>query len=341
MEIKSVRSYFVHPSKNETKISKITSTAVPKGNQVFDMMETLFQKSDRECVINIVLNPNEDGKQKNTFKALLIEYAKEQTEENGLKVAEALQVVTTKKSGLGLLFLMHGLDKGRTKIVLSRFAADEGISAKEAKDKLSVEFVQNVFMKNALTYKSAMFEGTANLSHITSGKAIDKQMSGHADNIAHYWISHFLKCSLQTTAATGSNRLALRVKDAIANAKDANVKSEIISAASLLKNMSEKPLSGDLFCKQYTLSEDAKNLVAHAFKSDALFTESFIFDSSEFEKVFSYKSVELDNGALISANAYSFNDVFKMNRAENDESGTVHVTTSGKIVNEKLSKKGA
>jgi len=341
MEIKSVRSYFVHPSKNETKISKITSTAVPKGNQVFDMMETLFQKSDRECVINVVLNPNEDGKQKNAFKALLIEYAKDQTEENGLKIAEALQVVTTKKSGLGLLFLMHGLDKGRTKIVLSRFAADEGISAKEAKDKLSVEFVQNVFMKNALTYKSAMFEGTANLLHITSGKAIDKQMSGHADNIAHYWISHFLKCSLQTTAATGSNRLALRVKDAIANAKDANVKSEIISAASLLKNMSEKPLSGDLFCKQYTLSEDAKNLVAHAFKSDALFTESFLFDSSEFEKVLSYKSVELDNGALISANAYSFNDVFQMNRAENDDSGTVHVTTSGKIVNEKLSRKGA
>jgi hypothetical protein len=68
MEIKSVRSYFVHPSKNETKISKITSTAVPKGNQVFDMMETLFQKSDRECVINVVLNPNEDGKQKNAFK---------------------------------------------------------------------------------------------------------------------------------------------------------------------------------------------------------------------------------------------------------------------------------
>jgi hypothetical protein len=135
--------------------------------------------------------------------------------------------------------------------------------------------------------------------------------------------------------------LALRVKDAIANAKDANVKSEIISAASLLKNMSEKPLSGDLFCKQYTLSEDAKNLVAHAFKSDALFTESFLFDSSEFEKVLSYKSVELDNGALISANAYSFNDVFQMNRAENDDSGTVHVTTSGKIVNEKRSRKGA
>lgn len=341
MEIKSARSYFVHPSKNETKIQKITSTAVAKGNQVFDMMETLFQKSDIECVINVVLNPNEDGKQKNAFKALLIDYAINQTEENGLKIAEALQVVTTKKSGLGLLFLMHGLDKGRTKIVLSRFAADEGIAAKEAKDRLSVEFVQNVFMKNAMTYKSAMFEGTANLSHITGGKAIDKQMSGHAENIAHYWILHFLQCSLQTTAATGSNRLAMKVKDAIVNSKDANVKSEIVSAASLLKNMNALPLSGELFCKQYTLSKSAKDVVEKAFKSYALFAECFIFDSSEFEKVLSYKSVELDNGALISANAYSFNDVFIMKKAENDDSGTVCVTTTGKIININMYKKGA
>ena len=86
----------------------------------------------------------------NEFKKLLIEYSKNQSFENGLKIAEGLQYVTTQKSGLGLLFLIHGSSNGKTKIVLSRFAADEGISAKEAKDKLNVEFVQNVFMKNAL-----------------------------------------------------------------------------------------------------------------------------------------------------------------------------------------------
>jgi hypothetical protein len=304
------------------------------------MMEALFAKSDSECVINVVLKPNEKGQQKNEFKDLLIEYAKNQTEENGLKIAESLQRVTTKKSGLGLLFLIHGVKDGKTKIVLSRFAADQGIAASESKDKLSVEFVQNVFMKNALTYKSAMFQGNANLTHITSGKAIDKQMNGHGDNIAHYWITHFLQCALQTTAATGSNRLALRIKDAITNSKDADVKSEIIAAASLLKNVNAQPLSGELFCKQYTLSAEAKEVVHQAFKSDALFAESFIFDSTEFEKVLSYKSVELDNGALISANAYSFHKVFTLRKSDNDDTGTVFVTTSGKIVNEKLTKKG-
>jgi hypothetical protein len=339
MEVLSVRSFFVHPSKNETKSKKVTSTLVPKGNQVFSMMEALFQKSDKECVINVVLTPTKDGKQKNAFKELLINYSKNQNEFNGLKIAEALQCVTTHKSGLGLLFLLHGSENGKTKLVLSRFAADEGISATETKDKLSVEFVKNIFMKNALTYKSAMFEGSANLTHITGGKAIDKQMNGHGDNIAHYWITHFLQCSLQTTAATGSNRLATRIKDAISFSKNADVKSEIIAAASLLKNVNAQPLSGELFCKQYTLSADAKEIVKKAFKSDVLFTESFIFDATEFEKVLSYKSMELSNGALISANAFLFNDVFIVKRSKNDDS--VHVTTFGKIVNENLSKKGA
>ena len=339
MEVLSVRSFFVHPSKNDKKSKKITSAEISKGTQVFSMMEMLFKKSDKECTINIVLNPTKDGKQKNEFKKLLIEYSKNQSYENGLKIAEGLQYVTTQKSGLGLLFLIHGSSNGKTKIVLSRFAADEGISAKEAKDKLNVEFVQNVFMKNALTYKSAKFEGRANLSHITGGKAIDKQMNGQGDCIAHYWINHFLQCSLQTTAATGSNRLASRIKDALSNSKDSNVNSEIIAATSLLKNMNAQSLSGELFCNQYTLSIEAKELVRKVFKSDELFNENFIFDKTEFERVLSYKSMELDNGALISANAFLFNEVFIVTKSANDDS--VQVTTVGKIVNQKLTKKGA
>ena len=339
MEVLSVRSFFVHPSKNDNKTRKITSAEISKGTQVFSMMEMLFKKSDKECTINIVLNPTKNGRQKNEFKKLLIEYSKNQTYENGLKIADRLQYATTLKSGLGLLFLMHGSSNGKTKIVLSRFAADEGISAKEAKDKLNVEFVQNVFMKNALTYKSAKFEGRANLSHITGGKAIDKQIKGHGDSIAHYWINHFLQCSLQTTAATGSNRLASRIKDALTNSEDPDVRSEIIAATSLLKNMNSETLSGELFCNKYTLSIEAKEQVRKVFKSDTLFSENFIFDKTEFERVLSYKSMELDNGALISANTFLFNDVFKVTKSANDD--FVQVTTVGKIVNQKLTKKGA
>lgn len=338
MEIKSIKSFFVHPSKNEKSPKKITSTDVPKANDVFGVLQTVFDKSDVECVINVLFKPDEKGKQNNAFKKLLVEYAKNQTDENGMRIAEALQSVTTKKSGLGLLFIVFGEEGAKTKIVLSRFAADQGISASESKDKLNVQFVQNVFMKNAIAYKSAMFQGSAHLANITGGKAIDKQMSGHLDNIAHYWITHFLQCALETTAATGSNRLAVRIKDAISTVDDSDVKSEIIAAASLLKNVNAQPFSGKLFCEKYSLSEDATSAIAHAFKDDSLFRESFMFDASAFQKVLSYKSIEMSNGAFISANAYSFNDVFKITQLNGANSDEVQVTTSGKIVNEKLTK---
>jgi hypothetical protein len=144
---------------------------------------------------------------------------------------------------------------------------------------------------------------------------------------------------LQTTAATGSNRLASRIKDALSNSRDPDVKSEIIAATSLLKNMNSQPLSGELFCNKYTLSIEAKEQLRKVFKSDLLFSENFIFDKAEFERVLSYKSMELDNGALISANAFLFNEVFIVTKSANDDS--VQVTTFGKIVNQKLAKKVA
>ena len=339
MEIKSVRSYFVHPSKNEDEQKKITSTKVPKNNQVFDMLESIFKKSEQECLINIIFKPDEHGKQKNAFKDLLVDYATHDTAAHGLKIAEALQSVTTKRSGLGLLFVVLASDGAKSKIMLSRFAADQGISAYEAEDKLSVEFVQNVFMKNATAYKSAIFSGTSHLKHISGGKAVDKQMNGLPDNIANYWISNFLQCSLQTTSATGSNRLATRIKEAISAVSDPEVKGEIISAASLLKNVNNQPFSGKIFCDKYTLSDKAENALKHSFKSDDLFNESFIFNTQEFQKILSYKSIELDNGAFISANAFSFNEIVTISPLDGEENiGSVRVSTSGKIVNEKLTK---
>ena len=338
MEIESIRSFFVHPSKNEKTPKKITSTEVSSANQVFEMLKLSFEKSEVECSININFKPDESGRQNNDFKKLLVEYAKDHSVENGLNIAEALQTVTTKKSGLGLLFIIFATDGTKSKILLSRYAADQGISASESRDKLSVEFVKNVFMKHAIAYKSAIFSGTSHLAHITEGKAIDKQMSGSPDNIANYWITHFLKCTLQTTSATGSNRLANKIKEAINFVKNPDIKSEIISAASLLKNVNDKPFSGKIFCDKYSLSKEAIDALTHVFRSESIFSESFIFNADEFQKILSYKSIELDNGAFISANAYSFNEIVTITQLDNKKLGHVQVTTNGKIVNLKLVK---
>jgi hypothetical protein len=238
-----------------------------------------------------------------------------------------------------LLFIVLAKEGAKNKIMLSRFAAENGITASEDNNKLNVEYVENAFMRNALPYKSAIFSGTSCLKHIHGGKAVDKQMNGSPDNIANYWISNFLQCSLQTTSASGTNRLAKRIKMAISEVSDSQVKAEIIAAASLLKNVNSQPFSGKMFCEKYTLSSKASKAVAHAFNSDVLFNESFLFSSSEFEKVLAYKSIELDNGAFISANAYEFSEIVKISPISSDDGNDkVQVSTIGTIVSQKLIK---
>jgi hypothetical protein len=73
----------------------------------------------------------------------------------GRRIAARLQNVTTHRSGLGLLFLITGTEGLESKIIISRFPADEGILAEANREALTVEFLERIFVKNARAYKAA------------------------------------------------------------------------------------------------------------------------------------------------------------------------------------------
>jgi hypothetical protein len=54
-----------------------------------------------------------------------------------------------RRSGLGLLFLIRGKERNKSKLVISGFPADNGILAEEQSNSLTVQFVERIFMKNA------------------------------------------------------------------------------------------------------------------------------------------------------------------------------------------------
>jgi hypothetical protein len=121
------------------------------------MLAELFERAPVECDIDIVFRPDEQGRQRNGSRNLLEAYLRSPSVPAGRSVAEALQRVTTHRSGLGLLFLLAGTDDRRRHVlVISRFPADEGVVAQEDAARLDVEFVERVFMKNAKAYKSAV-----------------------------------------------------------------------------------------------------------------------------------------------------------------------------------------
>jgi hypothetical protein len=230
---------------------------------------------------------------------------------------------------------MLGQETGKVRLVLSRFPADQGIAAEERKDSLNLEFLEKVFLKSATAYKAAVFSGKSDLAAVWVGRAVDKQINNPGDQIAHYWIRDFLASALRTTAAAGTKRLAIALRAAMLHLTDAEVKSEIAAAVTLVGSVAGKTLTGVQFCSQFGLSPDATEAIRSAFKDDQLMSESFKFDAEEFKRHIAFRSVELSNGAILTAEASRFENVFKQEPA-GPADREVRITTQGRVVDERL-----
>lgn len=336
MKIQKIYSYLSYPSKHEEKQPEIGGATIPHKGRLYDMLKEIFEKSDIECNIPVCFMPEEDGTQNNDCRNEVIEIIKAPNIAVGRKIAERLQGVTTGKSGMGLLFIILAQDDKKNKIMMSRFPADQGIMAEQNSKTLKVEFIEQVFLKNANAYKAVVYKGVSTMTDYWMGDAIDKQTNHGAKDIANYWIKEFLLSDFKTTSKAGTKRLAVALRDAIARTDDLVVKHELTSAAVLAKNLAGKNISIDGFSNQFHLSDDAKKLIQKQLKSSRLKSDKFQFDLSEFTKHLSYKTLEIDNGAILTAPMEKFEECFQEQAVENSSVKTFK--TSGKVVNEKLTK---
>lgn len=308
-----------------------------KSGKLFAMLKGIFDNAESDCKIDIIFSHNSDGKRQNDCRDLILSYAESHSLEDGRNLAARLQGVTTNKSGLGLMFTMAGSDGTRSKVVLSRFPADQGILAEEGKDSLSIEFLEKVFMKSATAYKAAAYSGKTTGAGFWNGRAIDKQINDYAAQIANYWIRDFLASDLKTTAAAGSKRLAIALRNAMNALSDTDAKAEIAAAVTLASGLNGQTTSAQSYCQNYGLSEVATDAVNKAIKSDSLMKEIFQFDVDEFRQHLAFRSVELNTGGVMLAESSKFDEVFRQEPVgETDEN--IRFTTEGKIVNQRLRK---
>jgi hypothetical protein len=337
MEITAVHCYLVHASKHEEQPPVIRGTAVASGGTLFAMLKKLFDSAGNDCKIEIIFNQGDNGAQQNACRDLILEYTSSQSVDSGRVIANRLQSVTTHKSGLGLLFTMVGRAGNRTRLMLSRFAADQGILADETGAELSVELVEKVFMKNASAYKAVFYEGTTGGNGFWTGKAVDRQISNDGDPVAHYWIREFLLSELQTTPAQGSRRLALALRSALNESDDSQVKSEIAATVTLAPNLNGHVTSASNFCSRLGLSDGAVQAVRTAIRNDGLANETFAFDAEEFAKHVAYRSVELDSGGIMSAPVEQFDNAFRQEHIDGND-GMKTFIAQGRIIDERFRK---
>lgn len=333
MSVQRIHTFLVHPAKGLGGKPHIIGTEVPLNGKMFNLLDGIYAKSDHECDVDIKFSPTTDGKQQNDCRDLIVAYLAKPDLPKGRKIAERLAAHTDGRSGLGLLFLIAGKLGHEHKILLSRFPTDSAIYVDENPQKLSVQFLERVFMKNKTSYKAVAYKHTSLQGGFWLGRAIDKQLNPLSGEPSNYWISDFLLSDFTTTAAAGTRRLAVALRDAAKKAP-LTLKQELTAVGTLANGLAGQRGSIDDFVNRFGLSPEARIAILKELKSSQAAHEVFQFDSATYRSLIAYKSVELSNGALLTADTDKFDKVFQQEPSE--EKDEVKFVTKGKVVDEKL-----
>lgn len=336
MAIEHIHTYLVHPIKGSNQAPSIGGTSVALTGKLFRLLDNIFSNA-AELNIDISFNQGADGKQQNACRNLFTKYTLKPSLPNGRLIAKRLASVTDQRSGLGLLFIIAGKERNDHKLVISRFPTDTAILAEEKQSTLTVEFLERVFMKSANSYKAVAYQDSSLTAGFWLGHAIDKQINSRMTEVSNYWISDFLDSGFQVTPAAGTRRLAMALREAARKASDIVVKSEIAAAVTLAGSLAGRSTSITGFSQQFGLSDAAVLAIVSELKTPILTDEHFRFDLDEFRSQVGYRSVELSNGGVLTAETDEFDKVF--HREVLDEKGQrVRFSTEGKVVDEKLRK---
>ena len=309
-----------------------------QSGRLFEMLKPLFDGAEKDCSHKIAFN-SENGKQENGCRDQLIAYIKNRDIHHGREIAKRLQRVTTHRSGLGLLFLVAGEEDGETKIVVSRFPADSGVLAEEKGKGLTVEFLERIFMKSAKSYKAAVYSGKSFAKDFWRGQAADEQVNSGESVIADYWIREFLLSDFLTPGEAGTRRFAIAVRETMnrqhgiqgeaGHCGDAQLHGENAGANAFEREGSAGPFS---------VPAETQKQIKERFPKAKSFDETFTFVPDEFKKFVNMRTIELDNGALLTAPTDRFDQVFTREPVAGPNNDIVRFSTEGSIIDQRYRK---
>jgi hypothetical protein len=337
LPVERIHTFLVHPGKGSKASPETGGTTVPLSGKLFRLLDNIYSKSESECDIEIAFNHAADGKATNECRSLITAYLAKPSITNARRIGERLYSLTDKRSGLGLLFLITGMEGAEHKIVISRFPTDSAILAEEKKSGLTVEFLERVFMKSATSYKAVAYQHRSLESGFWLGNAVDKQINSSVAELSAYWIFDFLDSSFRITPAAGTRRLGAALRNAARSVGDVVIKSEIAAAVTLAGSFAGRKTSISEFAESLGLSPEARAAIVQQLKNPETANEQFRFDAAEFKSQVAFRSVQLDNGGFLTAESGEFEDVFKR-EVLNPKTHEVQFSTRGKVINEKLRK---
>jgi len=302
-----------------------------------DMLGGIFGGVPSSHDFEISFNPAPDGTQQNDCRDLLVSFQGGASGLKGLPIATRLQKVTDNRSGIGLLFLLSGMQGLKQRLVISRFPTDQAILAEIGEGGLDVEFLEQVFIKRLSSYKALMLEHATPASGFWKGIATDRQAGQSGEHISEYWLKDFLNADFSETPAHGTRRLAKALKDAVRANPNQEVKAEIAHASTLAPAVfTGKSLNIGQFCDHFGFSEAAKETIKNHLQKPSLYTKMFQFDAGEFKNIAPYRTVEMSNGAILTAPNEEFESVFETTVISD---GEIEYKTHGRVSDQRIARK--
>lgn len=336
MDIINIYGFISPVAKDQDYIEdeKIFGHEITPNNKLFDILKNVFDKAEKECDIQIRFI-SQTMNQDNEIRESILTTVNNFSKENCLPLVKSLAYLTDNKTKEGLLFFILGKENDTTRLFIARFPSETGITIQPDNGELNFVVIEEVFLKNSRKYKAVYYDST---DSYWIGFAVDKQIndsSGKIKEISDYWIKDFLKSELKMNAKRGSSILAKAIRKTIAETSNDNVKTELIGATQLVKNINTRAISINTFFSELNLSEATHNEVLSKIENQNLFNITFPFDSTEFENNCSYLVNILNTGAILMAPTTEFNEVWVQETVA--DSAELRYSTQGKKIKEKIS----
>jgi hypothetical protein len=336
MPITEVFAFLVHPQKGEEQVSVSSGVTVPLSGDLFSHLSEVYKKSLNECEIEVVLTPSGDGTvQHSHVRDVLLEFAGSGSLDSATTFATRLAGCTTRRSGLGLLFVIRATENSKTTILLSRFPTETAILVDDGEGGLNVKFLDKVFVKTYYTYKAALFTGVVAKGEFWEGSVLDKQINLGRDEASQYWVKGFLEAEFKVTSHHGTTRLARALVDASAGASF-DAKRELHHLAAIAENLEGKSTSISKFIEKFSVGDEVADRIRANVKTSAL-DEVFVFSRPAYNSVIAYRTVETAEGAILTALSADFETIFSYETVGHE--GTrekVRLSTVGLLATDKL-----
>ncbi len=336
MPITEVFAFLVQPLKGENAEIVSTGVTIQLTGDLFAHLSEVYRKSLNECQIEVALSPSGDGStQHNYFQEIVMEFADLGGLASATKFANRLSGCTTRRSGLGLLFVIRAVENSHVTVLLSRFPTETAILVDDGDGGLNVKFLDKVFVKTYYTYKAALFTGVIARGEFWDGRVLDKQISTGRDEASQYWVKGFLEGEFKVTSHHGTTRLARALADASAGASF-DEKRELHHLAAVAENLNGKTTSVSDFIERFGVSDGVADRVRSKVKPSAQ-NEVFVFSKPAYNTVISFRTVETAEGAILTALSSEFEKVFTYETVSRDDTREkVRLTTEGFLAADKL-----